>query len=138
MLGLNSEPSRSEETQRQIGSQFGPPPSPEIWQRSQRMYVLQAIGPYNALEPIMNLYLQLNESALSSGGQLVLESPVGHGPRLDLTLTLKIHEPSSGVATRVKQMLSLMNFEVALTLPIYSDGWIDIQYVLKSREEVGR
>lgn len=137
-LGLSGEQSPSEETQRQTGNQFGPPPSPEIWHRSPPMYVLRVIGPYSQLEPIMSQFRQWSEDALSSGGELELVSRVEPGKRPEWTLTAKIHEPSSGVVTIVKQMLCLMNFEVVSTLPIYSDGWIDIQYVWKSKEEVGR
>jgi len=137
-LGLSGEPSQLEETLEPTGNQFGPPPSPEIWSRSPPMYVLQAIGPYNALELILNQYLLWSELAMSTGGKQVLESHEGHGPKPDWTLTLKILEPNSGVVIKVKQMLCLMNFEAVLTSPIYSDGWIDIRYVLKSKEEVGR
>lgn len=137
-LGLNGEPSQLDETVRPTGSQYGPPPSPEIWHRSPPMYVLRATGPYKQLEPIMNQFQQWSEDALCSGGELELVSRVEPGKRPDWTLTAKIHGQSSGVVTKVKQMLCLMNFEVVSTLPIYSDGWIDIQYVWKSKEEVGR
>jgi len=137
-LGLSGEQSPSEEMLRPTGSQYGPPPSPEIWQASQRMYALRATGPSSALELIMNQCLLWYECATFTGVPPVQVNLVGRGMKQDWTLTLRIPGPNFGVVIKLKQMLSLMNFEAELTSPICSDGLIDIQYVWKSREEVGR
>lgn len=129
-LALN----RSSEIARLNGSLFGPPPSPEISTRSRPTFVLQVTAPYVQLELIINLLMESNGEQLCFGAQLELANHAGPGMKREWTLTAKIPEQSFGVVTKVRRMLYVMNFVAVSTLPIYSGGWIDIRYVLKSKE----
>jgi len=125
------EQDRSEETPRQTGMQYGPPPSPVISNPFRRKLVLSAIGPYELLVRITTLLAQWNDPALCSGVQLELESPDVLGTKQDWVLIVRILGnfsltlgPNFGAATRVKEMLLSMNFVEESMLPTYCDGWI--------------
>lgn len=107
----NLERNQSDEMQRLIGSQFGNQLETMMWTRSLRAYVFRVIGPYGQLDLTMQSLLQWNAYATSSGVSLELVNPDVPGMRLDTQLIVKIHEPNSGMVTRMKDTLSLMNFE---------------------------
>lgn len=85
------------------------------------------------LSTIRDLLL-LNEKFACIGEGLASASQEGPGQRRVWTLTLKILTPSFGMGTEIMKTWSLMNFVVALTFPIFSDGSTGIQFLLKSKE----
>lgn len=71
---------------------------------------------------IVNQLLKL-DILKSSLDRLELGNRVARGKKLGWELIVKIHEPSSGVVTAVKQTLSLMNFEEVSMSHTYYGGW---------------
>jgi len=71
--------------------------------------------------------------SMSSGVQLQLERVDAPGKKPEWMLTLKIRNPSFGVDTEIKNMLSLTNLEEILTLHTFSDGWTAIRSWWKSK-----
>jgi hypothetical protein len=71
------------------------------------------------------------EQLMSSGVSLEVERVHSHGKKLGWKLTVRTQGLSSGVVIAVRQMLSLMNFEVESTSLTYSDGWIGTLVSLK-------
>lgn len=129
----NSELDRSSVTEKPTGTKSGSQQSPEILAAFPRTcaYVVTL----HCEQSARSFYYQLALSELvrSTGAGVELASLEKLGKEPVWTVTLKILEPSSGVGTMVKSMLSSMNLEEALTLPICSDGWIDTQFELRSK-----
>lgn len=128
-LGLNL----SHETPVLNGSQFGPPPSPEISNPFPRMCVWSIIGRFEPLVQIIQDVSEWRENVSSTGGKQELESLDALGMKRVWRLTVKIPAPSSGMVTRFKSMLLSMNFEEVLILPICFDGLIGTQYEWRSK-----
>lgn len=132
-LSLNLERNPFEGTKQKIGTRFGSLLLRTIYPASLAMFELCITGPSAVLLLIMEDLLQWKEKSGSSGEKLVLENPAEPGRRRDWTLTLKIPEPSSGMAMLAMKMLSSMSFEEELMFPICSDGWIAIRSSWKSK-----
>lgn len=111
------------ETARQTGSLYGPPPSQAIWQQSPQVFEWLVIGPSEPLSQISLLLAQLLKKCSSSGVLQVLENLDGLGSKAERKLILKIREASSGMVTSVNSMLSSMNFVEVSTSLTCSVGW---------------
>ena len=133
-LNLNSGANPFEETRPSTGKLFGPPPSPGSSLTFQQMSELSVTGPFELLAQIIQDQSLWNENVSSSGGKLELENQGGLGMKPVWTLTARTQEPSSGVATKLKNMLSLMSFEAVSTYPISYGGWIGIRSEWRLKE----
>lgn len=133
-LNLNLDQSPLNESQRSIGSKYGHMLSTVESKKSPPRFVYRATAPYEALVQTMITLLAWNETAEFISVKLVLVSPVVRGMKQDWMLSVKTHGLNSGVDTKVKRMLSLMNFVEVLTYPTSCVGWIVIQSVWKLRE----
>jgi hypothetical protein len=74
--------------------------------------------------------------ALFFGDQLEQESQSVPGKKRGSLHTLRIPEQSGGMATRVRQTLSLMNFVEVSTYPICFDGWTATHAQWRRREAI--
>jgi len=102
------------ETTKSTGSPSGSPPSGVPSRPSPPQFVFKVIGPSVLLARIMpSLYL-LSAEPSSTQGLLEVESPTKLGQNSQV-LFLRTHGPSGGRATRVRRLLSLMNFEEVST-----------------------
>jgi len=104
-------PSPFEEIREQTGMQYGPPPSPEIWTLSQPMSVWFLIVPCEPSGQTSQLVEECLEQFSCFGVLRVRANLIVHGQKQELTLILSVHDPSSGMATRINRMLWSMNFE---------------------------
>lgn len=127
------EASPSNVTPRLIGSPSGSPQSPGLSFPSPPTSELLVIGPLSKLGQITTSLNQWSELAQCSGVLLELGNLAGLGPKAVWKLSVRIPTQNSGAVTRVKAMLSWMNFEVESTSLTFSDGSTVTQYVLKSR-----
>ena len=126
-LGLN----RFGGTTRQIGTPFGPPPSPEILTPFQQISEWCLIMHCEQSGQTMRNLKPLKEEFMSFGVVQELENLVVLGMKREKVLTLSVHDPSFGMAIKIKNMLSLMNFEEALMWRTCFDGLIVIRSVWK-------
>nr|QTE03313.1 MAG: replication-associated protein [Ciconia boyciana Circoviridae sp.] len=98
------------ETPGSSGKRYGQPPFEEYIPLSRRMLELSIIGPSSRLLWIIQSLSRWKEFARCFG---VILRPVNHielGHSAQMILILRSHEPSSGAVTRMKKMLSSMNF----------------------------
>lgn len=104
---------------------------------SRRTYLFAITAPSCVLELILRNPLLWNEKSSFTMDQQGPENPTELGPKLDLVLTAKIRVVSSGMATRIRKMLSSMNLEEASISRIYYDGLTDIHalWSLKDHRE---
>lgn len=130
---LNSELSPFNETPKQIGKQFGPPPSPAIWKPSRHIVEWSIMGAFEELVLTIHEQSEWKENALSIGARLELENLDVPGMRQVWKLTVKIPGPSSGVVTKWRRMLLSMNFVEESISPICFDGWTGTLYEWKSK-----
>jgi len=110
----NSEPNPFDVTQEQTGTQYGPPPSPEIWTRSLPMSVWFLIVPSEPLGRTSPFVEECYEQFSSFGVLRAVANLTVHGMKQELTLILSVPDPSSGTVIRINQMLWSMNFEAVL------------------------
>lgn len=120
-------------TQRLTTSQFGVPPSPEIWREYPLVSEWYLIGHLERLRPTLRFLWQNPVLFGASLETRPLENLVVHGKKRALTLILRTRGRNSGVVTGVNLMLSLMNFGEVSTLPISSDGLTGIRSIWRSR-----
>lgn len=120
------------------GNQSGSPPNEEISMTFPPQYVFSLTAPSVLLERTIPSLLLL--SALPSSSRAVLEvgSLIGRGMKRESKLILKTHGRSGGLVTKVKSMLSLMNFEELSTFPISSDGLTIIRSMWRLKAHVHR
>lgn len=130
----NMEPNPFVETPRSSGSPYGPPPSPEISTPSLQMLEWLIITPSERSTQIMQCLDLLLEKSKYSGVLQELVNHTVHGVKQDSVLTLNAQGPNSGMVTKLKQMLSLMNFGAVSTSHTSSDGQIVTQFVWKSKD----
>lgn len=89
-------------------------------------------------EESMKIFLDLCQEFLLVECFGVQQEPVkveGRGRKQAWTLTLRIPELSFGLATAIKNMLSLTSLEVTLIYLTSYDGWIGTRLQLKSRAQ---
>lgn len=122
---------QSVETPRLIGSPYGPPPSPEILTEYLPQYVFNLILPLDRSDQTTQLVKELKKQLRFFGDLQELVNQDKRGRKLDRRLILSVLDPSSGMVTRVKSMLSAMNFVELSTFPTFLDGVIGTQCVLK-------
>lgn len=122
------------EALRQTGSPYGKLPNHEIWKKSHIVFEFKVTAAFQLLLRIMTRLCPLFEQYRSFGAELVQEKVEELGKKPEWIPTLRIRVRNSGAATKVKGMLSLMNSEEELTLPIYSDGSTGIRCEWRSRE----
>lgn len=131
---LSSAPPPSGEMNPPTGNRSGSPLFRDESVTCQPIFVFVVIE----LSPLLlaTLLVRLLKSGLLSciGVQLVVENQEGPSWKPESKLTLKIQEPSFGVGTVAKNLLSLTNLEELSTSPICSDGWIGTRYLLKPRD----
>lgn len=123
----------SEETPPLTGNKCEPTPSPGIWIPSRQTSTYVVTTNCVELATTISNQLQWSEPVQFSGAQLQLVSHVEHGKKQAFRLMLKIQEPSGGTDTWAKRMLSLTNLEDPSISHTFSDGWIDTQYVWKTK-----
>lgn len=132
----SSDRSLSPETRRLNGSPYGkilniltlgPPPSPETTTSYPLTYEWSIIGPFGLLALILQRLEEWNVNVWSSGERQVVENLDVPGKKLVWKLILRIPVQSFGAVMMAKKMLSSMNFEEALTFPIFYDGRTDIR-----------
>lgn len=102
------------ETQEQTGKPYGPPPSPEIWNPSQPMsvwFLTGLSGPSPRTSPLVE---ECYEQFSCFGVLRAVANLTVHGMKQELTLILSVQDPSSGMGTRINNMLWSMNFEEVL------------------------
>lgn len=123
----NLGPGRSRDLNRKTGKKYGMPQPEGISLQSPQMLEFVVTAPYEEYLVILLNLPQLRRLLTSTGD---LPEPVKAeepGMKAAWTLILKIQEPSFGVDIKVRDMLSLMNFEEQSTLPIFYGGWIVTQ-----------
>jgi len=131
---LNWEPSRIDETQRQIGTLFGNKQLPVTYWPLKRPFEFNIIGhSVRSVQTILTLLLS-NVKSLSTMDLQALESLGEPGKKQRGLLILRILDPSSGMDIEIKNMLCSTNFEEVSTSPIYFDGLIGTQFLWRSRE----
>ncbi|AMB42969.1 putative Rep protein [Circovirus-like genome DCCV-7] len=126
-LGLN----RFGGTTKPIGTPYGPPPSPEISIPSPQISEWCLIMPCEQSDQTMPNLKPLKEEFMCFGVVQELENLVVLGMKREKVLTLSVHDPSFGMAIKIKNMLSLMNFEEVLMWRTCFDGLIVIRSVWK-------
>lgn len=92
---LNLAQNPSEETQRQTGNPFGPPPSPVHWSLSQPTSEFVIIGSYSRLLQITRMFQALNELVWCFGDELELVNLEVPGKSFQM-LTLSVQGQNSG------------------------------------------
>jgi len=110
------------ETLPPIGSRYGNPLSPETYYQSRLVYEWSVIGPLGLLAQISRSVRQLFAKYSYFGELPRLESPAVPGMKRAYRLTLKIQDPNSGMAIKIRRMLCLMNFGAELISRTYCDG----------------
>lgn len=108
----------------------------ETWTRSLQTYTFVVTTNCQESLRIMLDQLQWFVPALFFGDQLEQESQNVPGKKQETLHTLRIPEQSGGMATRVRQTLSLMNFEEVSTYHICFDGWIATHAQWKRKGEI--
>lgn len=131
-----SDASLSSETQSQTGSQSGSLPPLAPTSKSQLQYAFFLTAPYVVLEQITPSLLLLAVQPLSTRASLEVVSPIKHGNRQEGQLSLRTHGRSGGLVTKVKSMLSSMNFEVLSRSTTYYDGSIHIRVMWRLKAHV--
>lgn len=108
--------------------------SRETWNRCHPTYSFVAI--INSEELAKTIYDQLQWSvpATCFGAELELVNRVALGKKPVWMLILKTPTPNFGMATKVKILLSSMNFEVRSASHTYSDGLIVIRSLWKLKD----
>jgi len=108
----NSVPNHFDEMTQEIGKQLNSLPRPVNWSLSQQTYTfgkllvtVVIIAHSYALLATMSKFLQLSGTYMSFGAYPELVKVSEHGKRQVFRLTLKIHAPSGGAVTKVKQMV---------------------------------
>jgi len=143
---LNMEHVLSEETKSETGSPSGYSSlvndriQPEVvtLTQSRPTFEWYLTVPSGRLPATSLLASQLFDMLRYFGELLVLENHDVLGMKQDSMLMLRIQEPSFGMVTNVKQMLSSMNFEEESTLRICLDGLTVIRCVWKSKDQRDR
>lgn len=79
--------------------------------------------------------LEWNEHVMCSTGLLELVRVAELGKKPEWKLTLRIHGPNFGAATKVKEMLYSMNLEVVSTSRTCSDGQIVTRLLWTSKDQ---
>lgn len=132
---LKSELSPLKETTQKIGIRLLKMPEPDDWIKSQATYWYVATA--TSKELLLTIFNQLESSASvwSFGDEQVPVNLVEPGKKEVWMLTRKILAPSFGMDILVKTMLSLMNSEGELISVTCYDGWTDIQWLWKSRDQ---
>lgn len=131
---LNLDVNPFDETPKLTGSPSGLQPNPEILNPFPRISEWYLITPSERSTLIMQTLGFLIEQSRYSGDLQELVNHTVHGMKQESVLLLSALEPSSGMATRVKTMLSSMNFGAVSTLHICCDGSIVTRYVWKSKD----
>lgn len=130
---LNLEPNPFVVTAQPTGKLFGLALNPAVLERYPPMLELSLTGPCVPLQLIMIALQQWKECVMFTGGPPVRVSQGGPGTKLVWMLTVKILDPSSGVDTKLTNLLSSMNFEEELISATCSAGWtvIRVEWNLK-------
>lgn len=92
--------------------------------------------PYDQSHQTMLDLLGLIDSVPSSGVKLELESRIKHSLKREMERTLRVLQLSSGMATKVKNMLLSMNFEEQSVSSTFYDGQINILAWWKSKDQL--
>lgn len=133
-INLNSVKNLSIETPKKTGNSSKNKPNKELSMTSQEIYtsVITTISAEFAQTTFNRL--RWTEPVQFSGAQLTLEKVIGLGNSPDLIHIVKIRVASSGKHTKVKQILSSMNFEEASTSAMYLDGLTNILVTWKLKD----
>lgn len=91
------------------------------------------VGPSEQLVVTSRSLLRILEPAMSTGVLLELVNLEELGKKPRYQLTVRVQDLSSGMGTKVKSVLSSMNFVEVSMSRTCSDGLIAIQYVWKSK-----
>lgn len=132
-LNLNMDLDPLPETPSQIGTTYGPPPSPVPWKQSRPILEFAITELFDRSSLITKQFQCWSDSVPFFLAELELVNPKEHGRKPLTTFILRIHEPSSGVVTMVNATLLSMNFEEVSTYLIYSDGLIATRFEWKSK-----
>lgn len=116
------------------GNGSGISPQEEIFQLSLLRSEFKVIGPsVQSLQTLLN-QLEWNEVVKSSGVAVELASRGVLGVKLVPMLILRILEPSFGVDTEIRSVLSSMNFEEVSMSDTFSDGWTATLSLWRSKD----
>lgn len=121
------------ETSRLTGTQYGPPPSPELLAPSRVKLEYLIMETLDGLDPIIWRLEQYFARSAFTGARVELANLAEPGMKAEWMLTVSVLDPSSGMDTQIRRLLSSMNFVVGSTSLISSDGVTGIRYVLKSK-----
>lgn len=134
--GLDSNLVRSQlrETVKGIGNRFGRRPKVETSLQFPPTLELSLTVPSVQLPLTTANLLEWLGRYMYFGEVLVLASRVGPGMKLEKKLIVRIHEPSSGMVIKIKQMLLSMNFEEELMSHTCYVGLTDIRSGWKLRD----
>ncbi|QGH72922.1 MAG: putative replication-associated protein [CRESS virus sp. cta0f7] len=122
------------ETSRLTGTQYGPPPSPELLAPSRVRFEYLITATLDVLDPIIWRLEQYFVRSAFTGARVELANLAEPGMKAEWMLTASVLDPSSGMDTQIRRLLSSMNFVVESTSLISSDGVTGIQYALKSKD----
>lgn len=134
----NGSKSTNEEMNDEIGTESGSMQSSESLDLSQPRYeyVISELS-NQSLQRTVNQLLS-REQLWFTGALLVVENRIRPGMKRAWMLTLKIPSQSGGQDIQVRNMLSLMNFEVLSRSPMPCDGLMGIRSYWKQKEPVSR
>lgn len=130
----NGEAVQSVETRRLTGTQYGPPPSPELLVPCQVKYEYVITATLDVLDQIIWRLEHFFARSLFTGARVELENLAEPGMKAEWMLILSVRDPNSGMDTQIKRLLSAMNFVVGSTSLISSDGATGIRYELKLKD----
>lgn len=131
---LNTAKNQSTETQKKTGHKLKTGHKVVNLKKSLKTYMFVIITPSSGLQKIIVDQLQEILKSSSIGGVLALANHEELGKRQELIVTLRILEQSGGMATRVKLMLSWMNFEELSISEISLPGSIVIRAEWREKE----
>lgn len=133
---LNMEQNQLIEIQIRIGTPSNLMLNVEGWNLSRAIFTLDVISPCAESNQTIFNRLLWNEKFSAFGERLELESLNEPGKKQLWKHSQKILGLNSGTGIEAMKTLSLMNSVEELTSHIYSDGSIDIQLSLKSKDQV--
>lgn len=105
-----------------------------ISKKFQLTFIFDIMEIYSESGPSIFSQFLLKELVSCSGATLEQVKATEHGKKLEWMDILRIRAPNFGVAIKVTNTLSWMNFEAESISHICSDGSINIQSVWKSKE----
>lgn len=109
---LKWEKEKPKETLKPTGKRSSNWPSEEELTKCQVTYTFAVITSYEELAKTMHYLLLWSAPVLFFGARLRLGSHIEHGRKPVWTLSLKIQRLNGGMDIQIRNMLSLMNFEV--------------------------